>query len=59
MPWKVIKVGEKYQLEKLTDGTRPNKFFNSKESALKMGLRWMAYRKEKGKIVGNKIMKIS
>ena len=47
MPWQVIKTGEKFQLKKLTDGTIPNKFFNTKESALNMGLRWMAYRKEK------------
>tara|TARA_R110000796_G_scaffold80039_4_gene177301 strand:- start:126 stop:305 length:180 start_codon:yes stop_codon:yes gene_type:complete len=59
MPWQVIKTGEKFQLKKLTDGTIPNKFFNTKESALNMGLRWMAYRKEKGKIIGNKIIKIT
>lgn len=59
MPWRVVKVSkDKYQLEKLTDKSRPNKYFKTKESALNTGLNWMRYRKEKGKIVGNKIIKI-
>tara|TARA_S200002703_G_scaffold112059_2_gene97616 strand:+ start:257 stop:451 length:195 start_codon:yes stop_codon:yes gene_type:complete len=59
MPWKVIKLAnDKYQLEKLTDGTRPNMTFKTKESALKQGLNWMRYRKEEGVIKGNKILKI-
>ena len=32
--------------------------FNSKEAALSMGVRWMAYRHEKGVIRGNKIVKV-
>jgi hypothetical protein len=58
MPWKIIKLEkDKYQLEKLEDGTRPNKIFKSRESAISMGKRWMQYRKETNiRVVGNKIL---
>jgi hypothetical protein len=58
MPWKIIKLAQdKYQLEKLEDGSRPNKIFKSRESAIAMGKRWMQYRKETNiRVVGNKIL---
>ena len=46
MPWKIIKLAkDKFQLEKIEDGTRPNKIFKTRESAISMGKRWMEYRK--------------
>jgi len=33
--------------------------FNTKESALNQGQNWMRYRKEKSKVVGNRIIKLS
>lgn len=58
MPWKIIKLAkDKFQLEKLEDGTRPNKIFKTRESAISMGKRWMEYRKETNiRVVGNKIL---
>lgn len=58
MPWKIIKLdNNKYQLEKISDGTRPNKTFNSRESAINTGKRWMQYRKETNiRVVGNRIL---
>jgi hypothetical protein len=58
MPWIVRKIAkDKYQLEKLTDGSRPKTIFKTKQAALNQGLNWMSYRNEKGYISGNKILK--
>jgi hypothetical protein len=58
MPFKIIKTpNNKYKLKNIKTGVIVNKLFNSKASAGRMGVNYMAYRGEQGKIIGNKILK--
>ena len=57
MPFQILKKDGKYKLKNIKTGVIVNKSFNSKETAQKAGLNYMNYRKEKGYISGNKILK--
>lgn len=56
MPYQVKKVGDKYQLWNITKKEYVNKKYNSKETAVKSGMNFMRYRKEKPYLKGNKIL---
>jgi len=56
MPYQIKKEDDSYYLYKLKDGTRINKKFKSKQSAVNMGFQFMRYRKEEPYLKGNKIL---
>lgn len=58
MPFQIIKVGDKYALKR-RDGTVINKRFNSRQTAINTGKRWMEFRKEgRTKVVDNWIVRV-
>jgi len=56
MPYQIKKVGDKYKLYNLKKKEFVNKTFNSKESAIKAGMNYMKFRKEKPVLKGNKLL---
>ena len=56
MPFQVKKVGQKYMLWKINEKVYAKKQFNSRETAIKMGKRWIEYRGGNPVVVGNKIL---
>ena len=60
MPFLIKKQPDgKYKLYNIHKKVYAKASFRSKESAVRQGLNWMRYRKEKGKLVGNKIVKVN
>lgn len=59
MPFKIEKQPDgKYKLYNIHKKEYAKASFKTKETAAKQGINWMRYRKERGKLVGNKIIKI-
>ena len=58
MPFLVKRVGDKYKLQKLKDGTFVKTEYKSKQSAINAGVNFMNYRHPNDKIYirGNKIL---
>ena len=56
MPYQVKKVGDKYKLWNISKKEYVNKSYNSKETAIKSGMNFMRYRKEKPYVKGSKIL---
>ena len=56
MPYQIKKIGKKYKLYNLHKKEYVNKEFKSKESAIKAGMNYMRYRKEKPYLSGNKLL---
>tara|TARA_R110000772_G_scaffold265231_2_gene386487 strand:- start:1930 stop:2109 length:180 start_codon:yes stop_codon:yes gene_type:complete len=59
MPFIVRKVNNKFKLYNVHKKIYTKNSFNTKESALNQGQNWMRYRKEKSKVVGNRIIKLN
>ena len=55
MPYQIKKVKEKYMLWKINEKKYVNKKYNTRQSAINAGKRFMEYRKEKPVLVGNKM----
>jgi hypothetical protein len=55
MPYKIKRVGEKYQLYNISKKKAVNKLFNSKATAVSAGKNYGNYRGEKLKLKGNKL----
>tara|TARA_R110000850_G_scaffold10504_5_gene37391 strand:+ start:1580 stop:1771 length:192 start_codon:yes stop_codon:yes gene_type:complete len=59
MPFQIKKQPDgKYKLYNLHKKEYAKASFKTKESAAKQGINYMRYRGEKGKVVGNKILKV-
>jgi len=56
MPYKVMKMGDHFQLFNLTQKRIVNTKFRTKESAINQGKNWMRFRKEKPIVKGNRIL---
>jgi len=57
MPFLIEKVNkDKYRLFNIKKKIYVKKDFKSKDSAIKSGINYMRYRKEKGYVKGNKIL---
>lgn len=56
MPFQIIKKDNYFILKNINTNKIINKKFKSKETAIKSGLNYMKYRKEKGKVKGNRII---
>ena len=59
MPFRIDKTTEGFKLYNLHKKEYAKSTFKSKQSAVNQGKNWMRYRKEKGKLVGNKIININ
>lgn len=56
MPYLIKKVDGKYKLWKINEKKYVNKTYNTKQSAINAGKRFMEYRREKPVLVGNKLL---
>jgi len=56
MPYQIKKVREKYMLWKINEKKYVNKKYNTRQSAINAGKRFMEYRKEKPVLVGNRLL---
>ena len=57
MPYEIKKMNDKYKLYNIKKKEFVNKEFNSKETAVKAGINYGRYRKEKLILKGNKLVK--
>ena len=59
MPFQIKKQPDgRFKLYNLHKKEYAKATFKTKEAAAKQGINWMRYRKEKGKLVGNKIIAV-
>ena len=56
MPFQVVRVGEKYKLQKIKDKTFVKTEYKTKQAAINAGVNFMRYRKENPVVKGNKIL---
>ena len=58
MPFRIDKTPEGFKLYNLHKKEYAKATFKTKQSAARQGVNWMRYRKEKGRVVGNKILRV-
>ena len=58
MPFKIIQTSQGFRLYNLHKKEYAKPVFKTKQSAARAGLNFMRYRHERGKLVGNQIVKI-